>query len=447
MLAKDDSSPQSCNRLAPFPSQTALVQDLIQESISKDRAEVTIQSDIQQPGFWEAMNGHRMNQYAVATSSIHADVAFTLSNYLHCRMRPNSTVPVTNIKSMLVKQGLIARKDRSRPQWIQVRAVADGSTGSVQLFWYAVNEQGQRAQDCFATAIAEWGDHVSWLNEWATTAHLVDYAERYRGMQSVVLRGMEATAEITLAANERPDQWTVPPFHIDSVAHLAGFVLNGGNALDPRNNFYVTPGWKSMRFARPLVAGDRYVSYVKMMPIHKSPGFFEGNVFIIQGDTVVGLVEGITFRSFPRLLLDGFFSLPDLKEVSVGQEVVYGSNKLDPRAPAALLHPEVPPGTEPSENESENGVSSTPPTQVPSPDFSAVNLLVQQAMVLISTETEIDPHELTDETEFASIGVDSLLSLVLAQKFGSEFKLEVLSSLFLDCPTIGDFKAWLMDYC
>ncbi|KAJ5810983.1 polyketide synthase [Penicillium robsamsonii] len=479
MLAKDDNSSHSYNRLTPFPSQTALVQDLVQESIAKDRAEVTVQSDILQPGFWEAMNGHRMNQCAVATSSIHADVAFTLSNYLHSRMRPNLTVPVTNIKNMQVKQGLIARKDRSRPQWIQVHAVADGSTGSVQLFWYALNNQGQRAPDCFATAIAEWGDPVSWHNEWAPTAHLVlgrietlrqeasvgkanrlsqdltyslfgnlvDYAEKYRGMQSVVLHGMEATAEITLTANERPDQWTVPPFHIDSVAHLAGFILNGGNALDSRKNFYVTPGWKSMRFARPLVAGDRYVSYVKMMPIHKQPGFFEGNVFIIQGDTVIGLVEGITFRSFPRLLLDEFFSPPDLKGVSVCQEAVCESNLPGPQASAALLHPEVPPRTELAEDESENGVSSTPPTQVSPQDSSTVNPIVQQAMVLISTETEIDLHELTNETEFASIGVDSLMSLVLAQKFGSEFKLEVRSSLFLDCPTIGDFKAWLMDYC
>lgn len=68
MLTKDDNSSHTCNHMAPFPSRTALVQDLVQESITKDRAEVTIQSDILQPDFLEAMNGHRMNQCAVATS-------------------------------------------------------------------------------------------------------------------------------------------------------------------------------------------------------------------------------------------------------------------------------------------------------------------------------------------------------------------------------------------
>lgn len=68
MLNKDQIPSERCNHLAPFPSRTALVQDLVQESITKDRAEVIIQSDILQPGFFEAMNGHKMNHCAVATS-------------------------------------------------------------------------------------------------------------------------------------------------------------------------------------------------------------------------------------------------------------------------------------------------------------------------------------------------------------------------------------------
>lgn len=410
-------------------------------------------------------------------------------------MKPHVPVPAANIKSMQVKQGLIARKDRSRPQWIQVRALAESSTGPVQLFWYTVNDQGERASDWFASAIGEWGNPISWLDEWASTEHLVlsrietlqqmasegkanrisrdlaytlfgnlvDYAEAYRGMQNVILHGMEAVAEVTLAANEQPNKWTVPPFHLDSVAHLAGFILNGGNALDPRRNFYVTPGWKSLRFAQPLEAGGRYVSYVKMMPIKDQPGFFEGNVFIIQGNKIVGLVGSIMFRSFPRLLLDEFFTPPDLKKASPGQEAIRGSNNSREvtvakphQAPAAqaiqAVHQEpsfkeISSDNDSSQDESESSVGSSLPTQVSTPGSSIKNPIVIQAMDLISKETEIELHELTDETEFSSIGVDSLLSLVLAQKFGSELRLEVRNSLFMDCLTIGDFKAWLMDYC
>lgn len=62
-------------------------------------------------------------------------------------------------------------------------------------------------------------------------------------------------------------------------------------------------------------------------------------------------------------------------------------------------------------------------------------------------ETKIEASEVSDETELSSIGIDSLLSLVLAQKFRTELQLDVRNSLFMDCLTIGDLRTWLADYC
>ncbi|GAQ10001.1 hypothetical protein ALT_7322 [Aspergillus lentulus] len=73
--------------------------------------------------------------------------------------------------------------------------------------------------------------------------------------------------------------------------------------------------------------------------------------------------------------------------------------------------------------------------------------IVHRAMAFIAAETATELTELSGETAFSSIGVDSLLSLVLAEKFTAEFRLNLRSSLFLDCPTISDLKAWLVDYC
>jgi monodictyphenone polyketide synthase len=53
-------------------------------------------------------------------------------------------------------------------------------------------------------------------------------------------------------------------------------------------------------------------------------------------------------------------------------------------------------------------------------------------MALIAAETAIELSELSDETAFSSIGVDSLLSLVLAEMFTAEFRLDFRSSLFLE---------------
>jgi len=54
----------------------------------------------------------------------------------------------------------------------------------------------------------------------------VNYADKDRGMQSVLLHGLEAFAGVTLSREKGGGVWTVPPFFIDSVAQLAGFVMN-----------------------------------------------------------------------------------------------------------------------------------------------------------------------------------------------------------------------------
>jgi iterative type I PKS product template protein len=136
---------------------------------------------------------------------------------------------------------------------------------------------------------------------------LVDYADKYRGMQSVMLHELEAIANITLT-KDKGDVWTLPPYFIDSVAHLAGFVMNVSDTNDTKNNFCGTPGWSSVRFAKPLIAGARYRSYIKMILTTEDPNIFLGDVYILQNSIIMGMVGAIKFRRYPRLLLNRFFS-------------------------------------------------------------------------------------------------------------------------------------------
>lgn len=74
------------------------------------------------------------------------------------------------------------------------------------------------------------------------------------------------------------------------------------------------------------------------------------------------------------------------------------------------------------------------------------NGITERALLLISKETAVDLEDLQDEADFASLGIDSLMSLVLAEKFQHELNVKVNGSLFLDYPTIGDFREWLEKY-
>lgn len=228
--------------------------------------------------------------------------------------------------------------------------------------------------------------------------NLVDYATKYRGMQAVTLNGFEACADITLST-EKGGFWTVPPYFIDSVAHLAGFIMNVSDAMDTKNKFCVTPGWNSMRLARPLVAGEKYQSYVKMIATAEESDTYLGDVYILQRGEIIGFVGGIKFRHYPRLLLSRFFSAPD--------ESGAGSKAGDVKhAPAAAV----------------------------------------KAIALVASEADLELSDLQDATSFAELGVDSLMSLVIAEKFREELDVIVSGSLFLEYPTVGDLRSWLVEY-
>lgn len=389
----------------------------------------------------------------------------------------------------------MAQKKAKTPQLIQVSATTGDihGNGTVQFVWHNVLSSGAVADDHFATATIEYGSASAWLASWIPAAHLVqgriealerlaergvvnrlsrnmayslfannlvDYAPKYRGMQAVMLHGLEACADITLST-EKGGTWTVPPYFIDSVAHLAGFVMNVSDAMDTKANFCVTPGWGSMRFARPLLAGKRYKSYVKMIATAEDPDIYLGDVYVLQGGEVIGFVGGIKFRRYPRLLLSRFFTAPDeggpgTKAGIVDHTPAAVTTSAKPAAvptpsqaglkPDAILQPVVL-----KEPQSSKLAIPSPqaPTVEPGPNAALTadsDSTAAKAIALVAAEAGLEVADLHDATGFAELGVDSLMSLVIAEKFREELEVIVSGSLFLEYPTVGDLKSWLVEY-
>ena len=77
----------------------------------------------------------------------------------------------------------------------------------------------------------------------------------------------------------------------------------------------------------------------------------------------------------------------------------------------------------------------------------AENSLVKLALAIIADETGLEVSDLHEDTDFADLGIDSLMSLVLAQKCRSGIGVEVRDSLFIEFPQIGDLCRWLEKQC
>jgi monodictyphenone polyketide synthase len=369
-----------------------------------------------------------------------------------------------NMADLVVLRGLVAQKNTKKPQYIRVTiSTVDIHSGVADLTWQNILNDGT-ADEPFASAFIYYGDASEWLKTWIPNKHLVegrvealerlaeegvanrfnhnmayllfannlvDYAQKYRGMQSVVLHELEAFADIKLST-EKSGTWTVPPYFIDSVAHLAGFVMNVSDAIDTKANYCVTPGWRSLRFAKPLVAGAKYRSYVKMIPTEEDPTVYLGDVYVMQDGAIIGMCGGIQFRRYPRILLNRFFTAPEeAGAISHAAASATPASKAKPQPQPAAAAPAP--------------VATPVPTPAPAPAADC-DSVAAKALVLISKEAALELSDLTDDASFANLGVDSLMSLVIAEKFREELGVTVTGSLFLEYPTIGDLRSWLLEY-
>jgi naphtho-gamma-pyrone polyketide synthase len=79
--------------------------------------------------------------------------------------------------------------------------------------------------------------------------------------------------------------------------------------------------------------------------------------------------------------------------------------------------------------------ASTPKSAGPS--------LASRALAILAEEVGLSASEMTDDLNFADYGVDSLLSLTVTGRYREEMNMDFESSVFVDQPTVKDFKRLL----
>ena len=415
-------------------------------------------------------------------------MALTVGEYLYKRMAPAAKTVPMNVSNMLVEHAQVVSSNREGAQLLQVEAEIDLEERTTAVRWFNLDHMDNRSEEPYATATVKYEDPDDWAAEFSKTSWLVnsrvealtamvpggsasrlsrgltytlfenvvDYSEKYRGMHSVVVHDLEAYADVILAP-ERHGTWHTPPHWIDSLVHLGGFVMNGSEASNTKDFFYVTNGWSSYRMAKPAVAGASYRSYVRMAPASET-NMFSGDVYVLQDGEVVGMMGGMRFRRVNRILMDKFFSPPDVA-AGVAKPTPKATPKANPvashSAPAKVkrtIQVTKPPVEQ--VEEADDGGKDVAPTgdgdSKSAPANASTALVVEMvggivgdALKLIAKETGLDVSDLTDEATFVELGVDSLTSLVLAERFKKQLSLEVKSTIFVECLNVGDLKVWL----
>ena len=395
--------------------------------------------------------------------SIYADMALTVADYLYKQIKPGEKVPDMDVCRMQVVKPLILKKNSSAMQIVQITVTADLDSGKAELRYASVSAAGKETAE-HAQCTVEYGNAADWLSEWARNAYmvtgridllkkstaegalpkitsglayklfsaLVRYDDRYRGMQEVILDSsqFEATSRVSFQTDE--GNFFCSPYWIDSLAHLSGFIMNASDAVDSKTYVYISHGWKSMRFSKPFSRANIYRSYVKMQQSPSEANVYEGDVYVFdeKENTIIGVVGGLKFQRIPRATLDNILPPDDKPKAAATTTPPAKAQQAAPKTKAA-------PAAKKTKGPVSTAKTSKPAKERKDKDITA------RAFEIIAGEAEVEPVELQEECTFASLGVDSLLSLTIAAKFREELGLDVPGTLFIDNPTVKKLKTAL----
>lgn len=253
--------------------------------------------------------------------SLYADIALTMTDYMLRKVQMQTDNIGLDVGNMQIDQPLIAIPTENT-QLIRISASADWKSNVITFSLYSVNYQGKKTTS-HATCQVRISPNQTWQQDWKRNAYLiksrismlrkgvdegdshklkrgivyklfaalVDYEPQYQGMQEVVLDSneLEATSLVSFQVNE--DGHYFNPCWVDSLGHIAGFIMNGNDNTESKSQVFVNHGWDAMRCAAKLVKGKTYQTYNKMQLVNGT--LYAGDTYILDEGNIVAIFEGV----------------------------------------------------------------------------------------------------------------------------------------------------------
>lgn len=448
-LTKNEAAIAEAVVMEPAFSMTCL-QRIESEAFGKEQSTVTFTSDPSEPDLFAAIQGHSVNGVGLCPSSVYADMAFTAATYLYNKMQPIDPTPAMDISGMEVFHPLVVLPMGNSPsQLIKVIAVRISGANSIKVLFNS-QDGNDTQQHGHCEVLLNNGNE--WKEDWARTSHLVTsritglinaasegsihrilrpmiyklfstivvYSEKYHGLQEVYMDSAlnEVAAKVKFQNVADCGNFTHSPYWIDTIAHLAGFVLNG-NVSTPEDTVFISSGWKSMRIMGSLYNEKLYTSYVRMQPVGDH-GLVCGDVYLLEGNDVVAVCAGLKFQKMKKNLLHALLK------------------RCNKAAPQSNEGPKLQPNIQ---NKLSRGAAKAqkalPPVTTEIKRFQAS---FSKVLDMIANEVNLEIGELVDGASFAELGVDSLLSISIMSSLKQHLGLDLPASVFTMYPSVAELR-------
>ncbi|KAJ0115250.1 Conidial yellow pigment biosynthesis polyketide synthase [Diaporthe amygdali] len=288
-------------------------------------------------------------------------------------------------------------------------------------------------------------------NVYRTFSEVVDYADMYRGVQTVVGRNSTNECAGRVTGRHAGETW-VDVLLDDSFSQVGGFYVNCMTDTDSDDMFIANGIELCMRSPRGIIndtgnTQNTWHVYGRNTP--QSTTGYLSDVFVFDSATgdLAEVFLGIQYSRMPKTVMGRLLTM-----LTKDKSVLKGGANLQAVAPVQKTTTSSGPGpTESSPrnaNVSEQGQKpakrKTKQKAQKKPSSSPRRAdLTTEVMKLVALVAGMEASELTVDTEVADVGIDSLMGMELAREVESEFKCSVDQATLLEATNVRQLVGYI----
>jgi iterative type I PKS product template protein len=434
--------------------KSSSIHEVLEDTLLQQDGELIIQADLSRKDLHPMVQGHKVYGVPLCTPSVYAEIALTVGEYLIQCLPNSSESQIVEVADMNIQSALVANSE-GVPQLLRTAVKRDKTHNKAVCTFSSVDSTGKvleqhahcslhitdakASQEKWQACASALSSRMRSLEQktghggntfrfsrsmiYKMVSQLADFDPNYRGLMEITLDNdtLEATGRVSFENIIKDGAFHTNPAYIDALSQLGGFVMNANERVDLDKEVFVNHGWGSLQLFDPIDADKTYRSYVKMS--EGKDKLWTGDIVIFDNEKIVAVFAQVALQCVPRRLMEYIVNTAS-KRVSSGTSSVIAKAGSHGLAQVREVTRAVDTSTQVTVHPTKPG-------------------LVATALKILSDESGIAIEDLTDDSSFDEIGMDSLLCLMVNSKLRDELNIDLDSAKFLELGTVGRLTAYL----
>ncbi|RYO94433.1 hypothetical protein DL766_002781 [Monosporascus sp. MC13-8B] len=447
--------------------ENTMIHSVLKDSLVGKTCFFVVETDLSREDINPIARGHKVNKIPLITPSVYAEIAQRIGKHIIDKYQPHLKECSIGVEEMTIERALVVH-DGPQPQVLRSTVSYDMGTSTATCHFETFDPKAQKPRQhsqCKlrfrnrATALSTVQAHIK-LSQvrigeldkevghssayrfsksmiYKIVGSLAQFDPDYRQLDEIVLNSstMDASSKVGFGNLKSAGTFYTNPVVIDALSQSAGFIMNGNDGADLSSEVFVNHGWASFQLFEEISASRTYRTYCKME--QKQAKHWEGNCLVLDGDTIVAWFGGINLQGVPYRVLQYILSNEHSSQSASSMTVASSTSALKSSQKMKPKLQSVPTSKAAAPKHAASPLTPTVETAVPVARDSG-NEKVLQVLQVLSEETGIPSVELTYESEFTELGVDSLVMLQIASRLNEKMIIDIEPSTLSSMATVKD---------